>query len=84
VLVRIDDANIDTVEDLFAELRQRKPGSQARLTFIRDGGSRRPPSSWPTARLATPPGSPVSTSRWPAREVVPGFVGFEVGSSSGA
>jgi len=37
VLVRIDDANIDTVEDLFAELRQRKPRSQARLTFIRDG-----------------------------------------------
>jgi hypothetical protein len=26
VLVRIDDPNIDTVEDLFAELRQRNPG----------------------------------------------------------
>jgi serine protease DegQ len=37
VLVRIDDAAIDTVEDLFAELRQRKPGTQARLTFIRGG-----------------------------------------------
>jgi serine protease DegQ len=37
VLVRMDDAAIDTVEDLFGELRQRKPGSQARLTFIRDG-----------------------------------------------
>jgi serine protease DegQ len=37
VLIRMDDANIDTVEDLFGELRQRKPESQARLTFIRDG-----------------------------------------------
>jgi S1-C subfamily serine protease len=37
VIARIDDANVDTVEDLFGELRQRRPGSQARLTFIRDG-----------------------------------------------
>jgi serine protease DegQ len=37
VIVRMDDANVDTVEDLFGELRQRRPGSQARLTFIRDG-----------------------------------------------
>src|SRR5215218_5824640 len=39
VIVRMDDAAIDTVEDLFGELRQRKPGSPARLTFIRDGQS---------------------------------------------
>ena len=37
VIVRLDDANVDTVEDLFGELRQRRPGSQVRLTFIRDG-----------------------------------------------
>jgi serine protease DegQ len=37
VIVRMDGANVDTVEDLFGELRQRRPGSQARLTFIRDG-----------------------------------------------
>ena len=76
MLVRIDDANIDTVEDLFAELRQRKPGSQARLTFIRDGGSRRPPSSWPTARLASPPRlsgqyQPLACQKALARAAVP-------------
>ena len=37
VIVAIDGTAVDTVEDLFAELRQRKPGSQARLTVIRDG-----------------------------------------------
>jgi serine protease DegQ len=37
VIVRLDDANVDTVEDLFGELRQRRPGSQVRLTFVRDG-----------------------------------------------
>ena len=37
VIVAIDDARIETVEDLFAELRQRKPGAQARLTIIRGG-----------------------------------------------
>jgi serine protease DegQ len=37
VIIRMDDANIDTVEDLFGELRQRKPGAQARLTYVRDG-----------------------------------------------
>jgi serine protease DegQ len=37
VLIRMDDAAIDSVEDLFGELRQRKPGSQVRLTVIRDG-----------------------------------------------
>jgi S1-C subfamily serine protease len=36
VIVRIDDDAVDTVEDLFGELRQRKPASQARITFIRD------------------------------------------------
>jgi serine protease DegQ len=37
VIVAMDGARIETVEDLFAELRQRKPGSQVRLTIIRDG-----------------------------------------------
>jgi serine protease DegQ len=39
VITGMDDARIETVEDLFGELRQRKPGSQARLTFIRGGRS---------------------------------------------
>jgi serine protease DegQ len=37
VIVGMDNAAIDTVEDLFGELRQRRPGSQVRLTIIRDG-----------------------------------------------
>jgi S1-C subfamily serine protease len=37
VIVQMDDAGIETVEDLFGELRQRKPGSQVRLTIVRDG-----------------------------------------------
>jgi hypothetical protein len=37
VIVAMDDARIDTVEDLFAELRQRKPDFQVRLTIVRDG-----------------------------------------------
>jgi serine protease DegQ len=37
VLIGMDDARLDTVEDLFAELRRRQPSSQVRLTFIRDG-----------------------------------------------
>jgi S1-C subfamily serine protease len=37
VIVRIDNATVDTVEDLFGELRQRKPSSQVRIAFIRDG-----------------------------------------------
>ena len=37
VLVRMDDAALDTVEDLYGELRQRDPGSQVRLTFVRGG-----------------------------------------------
>jgi S1-C subfamily serine protease len=39
VIVGIDEARIETVEDLFGELRQRRPGTQARLTIIRDGQS---------------------------------------------
>ena len=39
VIVGMDDASIETVEDLFAELRQRKPGSQVRT---RRGGHRHP------------------------------------------
>ena len=35
----MDDATIDTVEDLFGELRQRRPGTQARVTYIRNGRS---------------------------------------------
>ena len=37
VIVQMDDARLDTVEDLFAELRGRKPGSQVRLTIVRNG-----------------------------------------------
>jgi S1-C subfamily serine protease len=37
VIVRMDAAAVDTVEDLFGELRQHKPSSQVRITFIRDG-----------------------------------------------
>jgi serine protease DegQ len=37
VIVAMDDARVDTVEDLFTELRQRRPGSQVRLTVVRDG-----------------------------------------------
>ena len=37
VIVRIDDDPVDTVEDLFGELRQRKPSSQAGITYLRDG-----------------------------------------------
>ena len=37
VIVRMDDAAVDTVEDLFGELRQRKPASQVKITYIRDG-----------------------------------------------
>jgi serine protease DegQ len=39
VIVGIDEARVDTVEDLFGELRQRRPGTEARLTIIRDGRS---------------------------------------------
>jgi serine protease DegQ len=37
VIVRMDSAAVDTVEDLFGELRQRKPSSQVRIAYIRDG-----------------------------------------------
>jgi serine protease DegQ len=36
VIVAMDAAAVETVEDLYAELRRRRPGSEARLTFIRD------------------------------------------------
>ena len=39
VITSMDDAGIDTVEDLFSELRQRRPGTQARMTIIRNGRS---------------------------------------------
>jgi S1-C subfamily serine protease len=37
VIVRLDDKPIDTVEDLFGELRQHRPGDRVTLTLIRDG-----------------------------------------------
>jgi serine protease DegQ len=37
VIVRLDDKQIDTVEDLFGELRQHRPGDRVTLTVIRDG-----------------------------------------------
>jgi serine protease DegQ len=39
VITAMDEARVDTVEDLFGELRQRRPGTEARLTIIRDGRS---------------------------------------------
>ena len=39
VITAMDEARIDTVENLFGELRQRRPGTQARLTIIRNGRS---------------------------------------------
>ena len=52
VIVRVDDAAIDTVEDLFGELRQRKPEAQVRITYIRDGREQQA-----TATLADRPSS---------------------------
>src|SRR5215218_7998698 len=37
VIVRLDDKPIDTVEDLFGELRQHRPGERVTLTVVRDG-----------------------------------------------
>jgi serine protease DegQ len=37
VLVRIGDKPLDTVEDFFGELRQRRPGDKVQLTLVRDG-----------------------------------------------
>jgi serine protease DegQ len=37
VIVRIGDQPVDTVEDFFGELRQRRPGDRAQLTIVRDG-----------------------------------------------
>ena len=51
VVVRMDDATVDTVEDLFGELRQRRPGTQARVTYIRNGRSQEA-----TVTLAESPG----------------------------
>ena len=52
VIVRMDDAAVDTVEDLFGELRQRKPSSQVRITYLRDGREQQA-----TATLADRPSS---------------------------
>jgi serine protease DegQ len=51
VIVGMDDATVDTVEDLFGELRQRRPGTQARVTYIRNGRSQEA-----TVTLAESPG----------------------------
>ena len=40
VVVRFDDKPIDTVEDLFGELRQHRPGDRVTLTIVRDGRER--------------------------------------------
>ncbi len=37
VIVGMDDREIELVEDLFAELRDHKPGEQVELTVVRDG-----------------------------------------------
>lgn len=37
VIVRIDDEEIRTVEDLFAELRRHRPGDEVTVTVVRDG-----------------------------------------------
>jgi S1-C subfamily serine protease len=36
VVVRLDDKAVDTVEDLFGELRQHRPGDRVTLTVVRD------------------------------------------------
>jgi serine protease DegQ len=41
VIVRLDDKQIDTVEDLFGELRQHRPGDRVTLTVVRDGREQR-------------------------------------------
>jgi serine protease DegQ len=37
VLVRMGDKPLDTVEDFFGELRQRRPGDEVQVTLVRDG-----------------------------------------------
>jgi S1-C subfamily serine protease len=37
VIVKLDDREIELVEDLFAELRDHKPGEKVALTVVRDG-----------------------------------------------
>jgi serine protease DegQ len=37
VIVRLGDQRVDTVEDLFGELRQRRPGNQLQVTLVRGG-----------------------------------------------
>jgi serine protease DegQ len=37
VIVRFDDKPVETVEDLFGELRQHRPGDRVTLTVVRDG-----------------------------------------------
>jgi S1-C subfamily serine protease len=40
VIVRMDDSDIESVDDLFAELRDHKPGEEVTLTVVRDGERR--------------------------------------------
>jgi serine protease DegQ len=41
VIVGLDDTPVDTVEDLFGELRQRRPGDRVTLTVVREGREQR-------------------------------------------
>jgi serine protease DegQ len=41
VIVQLDDAKIELVEDLFAELREHEPGETVELTVVRDGERRK-------------------------------------------
>jgi serine protease DegQ len=41
VIVSLDGKRIETVEDLFAELNQRRPGERVSVTVVRDGKRRR-------------------------------------------
>jgi S1-C subfamily serine protease len=41
VIVSLDGKRIETVEDLFAELNQRRPGERVSVAVVRDGDRRR-------------------------------------------
>lgn len=40
VLTRLDGKPLDTVEDLFGQLRQHRPGDKVTITVVRDGRER--------------------------------------------
>jgi S1-C subfamily serine protease len=37
VLTKLDDKPLNTVEDFFGELRQRRPGDKVNITLVRNG-----------------------------------------------